>query len=207
MFRKQFASLACGFDLTSIAALAQVPVAYELRVRRLIRQICLAVLLLGTAAFAQEVRFDYDRSANFSAYKTYQWVDYRPVQVGDHLIDRDIKRAVDEQLVSKGLRRVDSGGELCAGYQASISQEKEFDSRGSGGPLWFGDWGNSRVTTSTIDVGTLVIGLFDPATKQLVWRGLASKSLNMSKDPDKNYRTLEKAVAKLFRTYPPGLTK
>jgi hypothetical protein len=171
------------------------------------KQISLAVLFFGVAAFAQEVRFDYDRSANFSAYKTYNWVDYKPVPVGDHLIDRDIKRAVDEQLGSKGLRRVDSGGDVYVGYQASISQEKEFDGLGWGGPPWFGNWGNTRVTTSTIDVGTLAVGLFDPATKQLVWRGLASKSLNMSKDPDKNYRMLEKAMAKLFRNYPPSLAK
>jgi len=29
-----------------------------------------ALACLGVAAFAQEVQFDYDRSANFSAYKT-----------------------------------------------------------------------------------------------------------------------------------------
>lgn len=163
-----------------------------------------ALLILGVAAFAQDVQFDYNRSANFSSYKTYQWIDYRPVQPGDELLDQDIKRAVDEQLAGKGLRRVDSGGDLVVGYQAGISQEKEFDSFGWGGPRWWGNWGNGRVTTSTIDVGKLVVGLYDPAIKQLVWRGAASKTLDLSKDPDKNYRTLEKAMAKLFRNYPPG---
>ena len=169
----------------------------------------IAVLgFLGAAAFAQDVQFDYDRSANFSAYKTYQWVDYKAVSPGDQLLDQDIKRAVDAQLAGKGLRRVEGDADLLVGYQAGISQEKEFNSLGGwgpggwGGPL--GNWGNSRVTTSTIDVGKLVVGLFDPATKQLVWRGSASKTLSISRDPDKNYRNLEKAMAKLFRNYPPG---
>jgi hypothetical protein len=170
-----------------------------------------ALVFLGALCFAQDVQFDYDRSANFSAYKTYQWVDYRPVAVGDELLDKDIKRAVDAQLAGKGLRRVESGGDLLIGYQAGISQEKQFDSLGSGwGPGgWAGwsNWGATRVTTSTIDVGKLVIGLFDPSTKQLVWRGSASKTLSISKDPDKNYRTLEKAMAKLFKNYPPGAGK
>ena len=170
-----------------------------------------AFLCLGVAAFAQDVQFDYDRSANFNAYKTYQWVDYKRVDVGDQLLDRDIKRAVDEQLAGKGLRRVESGGDLVVGYQASISQEKEFDSLGSGwGPGWWGgwgNWGNTRVTSSTIDIGKLVIGIFDPATKQLVWRGSAAKTLDIKKDPDKNYRNLEKAMAKLFKNYPPGTGK
>src|SRR5271157_5849137 len=109
-----------------------------------------AIVFLGVAAFAQDVQFDYNRSANFNAYKTYQWVDYKPVQVGDELLDQDIKRAVDEQLAGKGLRRVESGGDLLVGYQAGISQEKQFDSFGSGGwpgPFGWGNWGNTRVTS------------------------------------------------------------
>ena len=107
-----------------------------------------AIVFLGVAAFAQDVQFDYNRSANFNAYKTYQWVDYKPVQVGDELLDQDIKRAVDEQLAGKSLRRVESGGDLLVGYQAGISQEKQFDSFGSGGrggpfPWGLGNWGNT----------------------------------------------------------------
>jgi len=170
-----------------------------------------AILPLGVSAFAQDVQFDYDRSAHFNDYKTYNWIDYRAVQPGDQLLDQDIKRAVDEQLAGKGLQRVESGGDLVVGYEAGISQEKEFDAIGTGGwDRWGGPlgWGNSgRVTTSTIDVGKLTVGLFDPASKQLVWRGSASKTLNISKDPDKNYRTLEKAMARLFRNYPPGTGK
>ena len=170
-----------------------------------------ALACLGVAALAQDVQFDYDRSANFNAYKTYQWVDYKRVDVGDQLLDRDIKRAVDEQLAGKGLQRVGSGGDLVVGYQASISQEKEFDSLGSGwGPGWWGgreNWGNTRVTSSTIDIGNLIIGIFDPSTKQLVWRGSAAKTLDIKKDPDKNYRNLEKTIAKLFKNYPPGTGK
>jgi len=176
------------------------------------RIIELSILLcLGGAAFAQDVHFDYDRAANFASYKTYNWIDYRRVDPGDQLLDQDIKRAVDAQLASKGLRRVESGGDLVVGYQVGISQEKEFDSIGTGGwgpgPLGWGNWGNTRVTSSTIDVGNLTIGMFDPANHQLIWRGAASKTLDISKDPDKNYRTLEKAMAKLFRNYPPGAGK
>jgi len=170
----------------------------------------ITLVWLSATAIAQDVHFDYDRSANFSTYKTYHWVDYVSVQVGDQLLDQDIKRAVDAQLAGKGLRRVDSGGDLIVGYQATISQEKQFDSIGLGGPRGLGpwsDWGNSRVTSSTIDIGKLTIGLFDPATKQLVWRGSASKTLDIKKDSDKNYRNLEKAMAKLFRNYPPGAGK
>src|ERR1700681_818924 len=115
-----------------------------------------ALILFGGAAVAQDVQFDYDRSANFNAYRTYQWVDHKRIEVGDQLLDQNIKRAVDEQLAGKGLRRVESGGDLFVGYQAGISQEKQFDSFGSGGwggPFgWgLGNRGDTRVTSSTIE--------------------------------------------------------
>jgi hypothetical protein len=175
---------------------------HKLKYNYLIALVCVTI-----AGLAQEVHFDYDRSANFIAYKAYRWIDQNPVQPGDQLLDRDIKRAVDEQLAGKGLRRVDSSGDLLVGYQAGISREKQLDGFGGWGPPWLGNWGNARVTTSTIDIGTLTIGLFDPATRQLVWRGAASNTLDINRDPDKNYRTLEKAMVKLFKTYPPGLGK
>jgi hypothetical protein len=56
-------------------------------------------------------------------------------------------------------------------------------------------------------VGTLVVGLYDPARKQLIWRGDATKTIDLKKDPDKNYKNLQKAMAKLFENYPPGRKK
>jgi len=66
------------------------------------------VLLLATAAIAG-VTTDYDRSVNFSQYKTYSW---ERVQTPDPLwVDR-IQQAVDSQLAAKGWTRVDSGGQV-----------------------------------------------------------------------------------------------
>ena len=164
------------------------------------KRIAFATLFcLGGLALAQNVRFDYDRSANFTSYRTYQWVDKPGGRSTNQLMDQDIKRAVDEQLAGKGLRRVDGAGDLQIAYQAALNHEKQFDGWGAG-PRW---WGNARVTSSTIDIGKLVVNLYDPARKQLVWSGAAEKTLDIKKDPDKNFRTLERAMTKLFKNYPP----
>jgi uncharacterized protein DUF4136 len=118
-------------------------------------------------------------------------------------MDQNIQRAIDAQLVLKGLQRVENGGDLVVSYQAALDQEKEFNGFGTGPRFW----GSTRVTSSTIDIGKLVVDLFDPAKKQLVWRGAASKTLDIKKDPDKNYQNLQKAMAKLFKSYPPGSGK
>ena len=76
--------------------------------------------------------------------------------------------------------------------------------RAGGGP-GLGGLSSGTVTgqTSTIPVGTLMIDLYDPTRKQLIWRGDATKTIDLKKDPDKNYKNLEKAMVKLFKNYPP----
>lgn len=123
------------------------------------------------------------------------------------MIDRDIKRSIDEQLAQKGLTKVEKDADLYVGYQAVIDLEKGINLSAwgtRGGPGGWGGWGgwdSGTVTgqTSTIPVGMLLVDLFDPAKKQLIWRGDASKTLDLKKDPDKNYKNLQKAMTKLFK--------
>ena len=166
-----------------------------------------ALLLIVVWAYAQDVHCNYDRAANFAAYKTYQWVDLRN-GVPDQLIDQAIKRSIDEQLAQKGLTKVENGADLQVGYQAVIDLEKGVNLSALGtprGPVGWGGWERGTVTgqTSTIPVGMLLVNLYDPAKKQLVWRGDASKTIDLKRDPDKNYKNLQKAINKLFKNYPP----
>ena len=160
-----------------------------------------AFLFIVTVAFGQDIHFNYDRGANFTAYKTYQWVAIEGGIVPDQLMDQNIKRAVDEQLAQKGLTRVEKDADLYVGYQAAVNQEKSVNVCGTG-PRWFGG-GMAQAETSTIAVGKLVVDMYDPARRQLIWRGDATKTLDPKSDPDKNYKNLQKAMAKLFKNYPP----
>src|SRR6202140_2991900 len=67
------------------------------------------VLFFASASFAQQVKTDYDRSADFSQYKTYSW---EKVQTQDPLwVDR-IKQAVNSALAAKGWTQAPSGGNV-----------------------------------------------------------------------------------------------
>jgi len=67
--------------------------------------------------------------------------------------------------------------------------------------------GRASATSTTINVGTLVLDLYDPATKQLVWTGKATKTFDPSKDQEKNQKNLDKAMLKLLKNYPPTQKK
>jgi hypothetical protein len=167
------------------------------------------VLLFAGNASAQQVKTDYDRSANFAQYKTYSW---EHVKTQDPLdVDR-IKTAVNAALAAKGWTQVDSGGDVSI-VAVEITRNQQtlntfYDGLG-GGWGWRrfggGGFGEATTTTETYKVGTVVVDLFDTKSKQLIWRGAASDTL--SNNSDKNIKNLDKGVEKMFKQFPPGSSK
>jgi hypothetical protein len=164
-------------------------------------------LLLANASFAQQVKTDYDRAANFSKYKTYRW---EKVQTPDPLwVDR-VKAAVNAALAAKGWTQVESGGDISI-IAMEINRNHQtlntfYDGFG-GGWRWrgFGGFGESTTTSETYTVGTLVVDLFDAKTQMLVWRGVSSGML--SDKSDKNIKNLNRGVEKMFQHFPPDALK
>ena len=159
-------------------------------------------LLLASASFAQQVKTDFDRSTDFSYYRTYSW---EKVQTADPLwVDR-IKEAVNSALATKGLTPVASGGDIAiVAIEMTKNQQtlNTFYDGFGGGWRWGGGFGNATTTVDNYKVGTLVVDLFDANSKQLIWRGSSSDTL--SDKSDKNIKNLDKGVQKMFEHYPPS---
>ena len=165
--------------------------------------ILLTLALLGSfMAAGQDVRYNFMPGTDFSKYHSYRWVAIEGGAHPNQIMDQEIKQAVDSQLASKGLTKTDSEkADLYVGYQIAVDQEKQWNGYGMGGGLRWG--GMASATSSTINVGTLVLDFYDPATKQLVWTGNASKTIDPSSNQQKNMDRLNKAMAKLLKNYPP----
>jgi hypothetical protein len=157
--------------------------------------------LLG-AAFAQQVKTDFDHQANFSQYKTYSWQEIKPA---NSLWDARIKSAVDAQLAAKGWTQVDNGGDVAIVAIATTHTEKTlqtfYDGMG-GGWRWrgFGGMGEATTTEQDYKEGTLVVDMYDGKTKQLIWRGSAEDMV--SDKAAKNEKSLDRGVAKMFKAFP-----
>jgi Domain of unknown function (DUF4136) len=178
----------------------------------------LITLVATASSFAQDVRYNFDRSANFSNFKTYKWVAIKDATQVSNLVDKQIKSTVDAALAMKGLSKVEGDNakaDLYIGYQSAIGQEKQFNSYSSGwgyGPGWGGGWygggmGTTTTTgsTSTIYTGQLALDMYDSAGHDLVWRGVVSKTIDPEAKPDKQQKNLTKAVTKLLKNYPPPI--
>ena len=164
-----------------------------------------AIAFIPAAVYAQDVKTDYDRSADFTHYKSYSW---EKVETKDPLWVSRIKEAVNSSLAAKGWSQVESGGDVSVLAMEMTKEHQQlntyYDGFG-GGWRWGGGFGNATTTTETYKVGTLVVDLFDAKTKQLVWRGSANDTL--SSKSDKNIKSLDKSVQKLFDHFPPGTSK
>lgn len=152
-------------------------------------------------AIGQDVHHNSMPGVDFSKYHTYKWVSIQGGAHPNQIIDAEIKQSIDAQLAAKGLTQTDSDkADLYIGYQVAVDQEKQWNAWGTG--RWIGG-GMASATQSTIDVGSLVLDMYDPSTKQLVWTGTATKAINPSKNQEKNEKRLNKAMEKLLKSYPP----
>jgi len=153
-------------------------------------------------ATGQEVRHNAMPGVDFSKYHSYKWINIQGGAHPNQIMDAEIKQSIDSQLTSKGLTKTDGEeADLYVGYQIAVDQEKQWNAYGMGGGVRFGGMGTA--TSSTINVGSLVLDMYDPTSKQLVWTGQATKTVDPSSNQEKNQKNLNKAVQKLLKDYPP----
>jgi hypothetical protein len=176
--------------------------------------IAAALSLLGPAAFAQDVKVDFDKNANFAPYKTFS------VKIGtswnNQISENRISNEIKQTLVEKGWQLADEGkADTVVVLHGATEKQKSLNTfysgmggyggygyRGWGG---MGGMGTATTTESEYTVGTLVVDIFDAKTKNLLFRGIAQDEI--SDKPEKNIKKIDKAATKMFKNFPPGSEK
>lgn len=176
------------------------------------------LLLWCVSAAAQDIKYNFLPGTDFSKYRTYKWVRVPKADYPNQILDSQIMQAIDAQLGLKGLTKSEDNPDLYVAYQVAVDQEKQWNSYSTDMGGWgYGRWGGwggygggmstTTTTSQTINVGTLSLDMYDVAAKNQIWRGQASKTLGSGKDPAKVEKNLNKAMAKLFKKYPPPIKK
>lgn len=171
-------------------------------------------LFIASVSFAQ-VKSDYDKEADFSKYKTIQFIGWQ--ENSDQLInDLDKERIYDafiNEFTEKGFELVEADGDLALTFFVVIDQKTSttaytnyYGGAGYGG-YYRGGWGwgggQSSTTYSENDYlqGTFVIDFYDSDTEKLVWQGVHSKAV--TENPQKREKTIPKSVKKVLKNFPP----
>ena len=161
-----------------------------------------SLLMLSAIAAAQDVKIDFDKAFDFSTVKTYS------IKIGttwgNNLSERRVLAEIDEAIAGKGWKKVDEGQANMLVILHGATQTKRSASTfysGMGG-YRYGGMGTAQTVVDEYRVGTLVVDMFEPKAKNLVFRGTAEDEL--SDNPEKNAKRLEKASTKMFKDFPPA---
>lgn len=165
---------------------------------------CVGVVVLSVVSpgFAS-VGVDFDRAADFSKYRTYQWKE--GTSLPNPLMQERLKAAIDAQLQAKGIQPAADKPDLFVTTHGRLETQKSIDvtTFGYGGHYgWAGGMGTSSATVREIPVGTLLVDLIDAGTNKLVWRGQGQDIV--SNKPEKNEAKINKIIPKMFKTFPPA---
>jgi len=178
-----------------------------------------SLLVIAIAAIAyscapsMKVTSDYDKTTNFTQYKTFA-VELDPAKSPVSQINQTrIVNAVKGELIKKGLKEDAANPDLLVNVatilkdRASVSSNTNY--YGYGGAYRPYGWGGGLGVTgyTTYDVqhykdGSLIIGISDAKKKQLLWEGIGNSEIDKPLDnPDQQ---VPAAIAKILATYPPG---
>ncbi|HEY0728550.1 MAG TPA: DUF4136 domain-containing protein [Pyrinomonadaceae bacterium] len=153
------------------------------------------MLLAATALMAQSVQTDYDRTFNLSKLRSYSFVNQqrgpRDPLAASPINDRRIHDTLNAQLQANGFS--ESGQpDFLISYFVSTKTGLDIQDNRYG---WFQRRGT--IDVDQVTEGTLVVVFVDNATKQEVWRGYATGTLN----PKKLNEDVTKAVTKLVQKF------
>ena len=169
-----------------------------------------AVSLLALPAYAQKPQIQWNEEYDFDAVQTFQWQTTAETSLEQRnpFMHSLIKNSIEKELAVSGLTEVQSNPDVYVTYHASTDTEVRLqsDSFGYGfGGYGMGGWGYYgygaagpvSTTTRVIEYqrGTLVVDIWDAASKELVWRGTVSDTL--PSDVDKAEKLVQKAITKL----------
>ncbi len=159
--------------------------------------------------YAQKVNVGYDKTADFSKYKTYTWVapavpPSRPV-LYSHVV-----ATIDDYLKLNGLKRVPEKGDLMVASGGGIG----FGSSAVAGapvlPTYVGPppslntnmWVGTSGLAPILAEGTLMLEFVDRKANNIVWSGSVSDKLDIEKQ-SKSLERVNRAIAKLLAKFPP----
>jgi hypothetical protein len=171
----------------------------------------IAIATIGLATnllFALQTSTEFSSKTDFSKFKTWSWgqADVPANPKAEKRIHDD----VEAQLAAKGWKKTDEGpGDAVVSVHGVVKDTDNYDVLYSGwapGWNWTGVGVGSGVGTTVqtkVRQGTLIIDVFDAASRSLVWRGTAEGTLGPPSEIDANLKKIDQAIDKLLKRFPP----
>jgi hypothetical protein len=172
----------------------------------------LAVLLAGCATTrAPDTRVDYDKSADFSVYRTFGFPEETGTDRGGYstLVTSYFKSSVRTAMEARGYQYVEEHPDLLVNFFMNTRERTEVRTPRMMGYGYYGyryglynAWPlYEEDRTVTYKIGTINVDIVDAEKKQLIWEGVSEG--RVSQEAMNNPKvTINAVVTELMRQYP-----
>jgi hypothetical protein len=157
--------------------------------------IIVVAVLAVSATCAAEVKSDYDREFDLAALHSFTFADQsarpsRDVLARSELVAKRLRAAIHKNLVDLGMEQRDASADFEIAYFATARNQVQVAT--SGRPRWAGNvWVDQYVQ------GTAIVEFRDAKSRELVWRGFVTGTV----DPDKSEDNVNKGIKKLMERF------
>lgn len=175
----------------------------------------LALFVIAMPALAQKIYVDYDKDADYDAFKTFSWSPSSETSLEKEspFMHSRIVNEIQFYMTDGGLIEDDENPDLLVTYHTNSKDEVRLDTShygyGYGGgyyrdPYWggyggYGSMGSSTTTVTNYTKGTLIVDIWDAKTKTLVWRGAAEAIVK--EKPQAQSKQIDKMLAKMVKRW------
>lgn len=172
------------------------------------------LLMIVVSCSSVNVYSDYDKTTDFTGYKTYAFYKkgIDKVEISD-LDKKRILRAIERELKAKGMVLSDNPDLLVNIFTKSREKIDVYNNSYYGWYPWYYGYGGyygpgygfgyTNVSSST--EGTLFIDLIDARKKELAWQGIGIGILSYYKNVDKKEAKINEFVTNIMTQYPPQI--
>jgi uncharacterized protein DUF4136 len=175
-----------------------------------------AVIILMVASSCEsslKVTSDFDKSVNFSEYKTFSlYHDSKSAEAISQLNQDRVVNAIRSEMTKRGFTEASSSPDLLVNsvaiFKDKVSVSSNTNYYGYGGYYrpYYGGMGMASSSTNYnvqhYKDGSLIIDIVDSKTNKLIWQGIGNKEIDKpAKDPD---TAIPKAIASIMASFPPG---
>jgi hypothetical protein len=170
------------------------------------------VVLITATAQSQKIKTGYDKSADFTHFKTYSWANLQDAR-SRPILFQIVVQNIDGQLQEKGLTRVGTGGDLLLVPEGGFNHEfaatagtpigPSYASTPADAAMWNGPmYAPGTGLSPMVNEGMLIVTLIDQKQARPVWQGSIKDKLDLEKKSESLVR-VQKSIEKLFRDFPP----
>ena len=169
------------------------------------------VALVASCSSVSKSYVDYAKDFDFSSVKTYQYVDTTPSNIKNPMMADRVTNLIKKEMSEGGLTEVDENPDVVVTYHFTSEENTSYNTTTMGyggyggyGPGWGGygyggyggmGMGSSTTYATTYTEGTLIIDVYNPETKKLVWRGTGT--VTVKDKPEKQIQQVEMILDKI----------